>query len=149
MPSPSLLGSPVPSVLESPRDLQFSEIGETSAKVSWMPPPSRVDSFKVSYQLADGGDTLCPCPHWLSFLLHPPLCPPCRPSWLPGQPPTPTVFSGEPQSVRVDGRARTQKLQGLTPGAHYEVTVVSVRGFEESEPLTGFLATGEPGRLGR
>ncbi|XP_074254329.1 tenascin-X isoform X4 [Saimiri boliviensis] len=89
-------------VLESPRDLQFTEIRETSARVNWMPPPSRVDSFKVSYQLADGG---------------------------------------EPQSVQVDGRARTQKLQGLIPGARYEVTVVSVRGFEESEPLTGFLTT--------
>nr|XP_031544072.1 tenascin-X isoform X1 [Vicugna pacos] len=89
-------------VLESPRDLQFSEIRETSAKVSWVPPPSRVDSFKVSYQLADGG---------------------------------------EPLSVQVDGRARTQKLEGLIPGARYEVTVVSVRGFEESEPLTGFLTT--------
>ncbi|XP_077876374.1 tenascin-X isoform X3 [Ictidomys tridecemlineatus] len=91
-------------ILESPRDLQFSEIGETSAMVSWVPPPSRVDSFKVSYQLADGG---------------------------------------EPQSVQVDGRAQTQKIQGLIPGARYEVTVVSVRGFEESEPLTGFLTTGE------
>uniref|UniRef100_A0A8D0XB47 Tenascin-X n=1 Tax=Sus scrofa TaxID=9823 RepID=A0A8D0XB47_PIG len=89
-------------VLESPRDLQFSEIGETSAKVSWMPPSSRVDGFKVSYQLADGG---------------------------------------EPQSVQVDGRGRTQKLEGLTPGARYEVTVVSMRGFEESEPLSGFLTT--------
>ncbi|XP_045651551.1 tenascin-X isoform X2 [Ursus americanus] len=89
-------------VLESPRDLQFSEIGETSAQVSWMPPPSRVDSFKVSYQLADGG---------------------------------------EPQSVQVDGRTWTQRLKGLIPGSHYEVTVVSVRGFEESEPLTGFLTT--------
>nr|XP_031290851.1 tenascin-X isoform X5 [Camelus dromedarius] len=89
-------------VLESPRDLQFSEIRETSAKVSWVPPPSRVDSFKVSYQLADGG---------------------------------------EPLSMQVDGRARTQKLEGLIPGARYEVTVVSVRGFEESEPLTGFLTT--------
>ncbi|XP_048661013.1 tenascin-X isoform X14 [Marmota marmota marmota] len=89
-------------ILESPRDLQFSEIGETSAMVSWVPPTSRVDSFKVSYQLADGG---------------------------------------EPQSVQVDGRAQTQKIQGLIPGAHYEVTVVSVRGFEESEPLTGFLTT--------
>ncbi|XP_044913226.1 tenascin-X isoform X8 [Felis catus] len=89
-------------VLESPRDLQFSEIRETSALVSWTPPPSRVDSFKVSYQLADGG---------------------------------------EPQSVQVDGRARTQKLKELIPGSHYEVTVVSVRGFEESEPLTGFLTT--------
>ncbi|KAM5325082.1 tenascin-X isoform 3-T3 [Glossophaga mutica] len=89
-------------VLESPRDLQFSEIGETSARVSWMPPPSRVDSFKVSYQLAEGG---------------------------------------EPQSVQVDSQARTQQLKGLAPGTHYEVTVVSVRGFEESEPLTGFLTT--------
>ncbi|XP_046323906.1 tenascin-X isoform X2 [Marmota monax] len=89
-------------ILESPRDLQFSEIGETSAMVSWVPPTSRVDSFKVSYQLADGG---------------------------------------EPQSVQVDGRAQTQKIQGLIPGARYEVTVVSVRGFEESEPLTGFLTT--------
>ncbi|XP_043763737.1 tenascin-X isoform X11 [Cervus elaphus] len=87
-------------VLESPRDLQFSEIRETSARVSWTPPASRVDGFKVSYQLADGG---------------------------------------EPQSVQVDGR--TQKLEGLIPGAQYEVTVVSVRGFEESEPLTGFLTT--------
>ncbi|XP_065768155.1 tenascin-X isoform X4 [Muntiacus reevesi] len=87
-------------VLESPRDLQFSEIRETSARVSWTPPTSRVDGFKVSYQLADGG---------------------------------------EPQSVQVDGR--THKLEGLIPGAQYEVTVVSVRGFEESEPLTGFLTT--------
>lgn len=60
VPSPTFLGTPLPAVLESPRDLQFSEIGETSAQVSWMPPASRVDSFKVSYQLADGGDTLLP-----------------------------------------------------------------------------------------
>ncbi|XP_041490290.1 tenascin-X isoform X2 [Microtus oregoni] len=89
-------------VLESPRDLQFSEIGETSARVNWVPPPSRVDSFKISYQLADGG---------------------------------------EPQSVVVDGRTQTQVLQGLSSDTRYEVTVVSVRGFEESEPLTGFLTT--------
>ncbi|XP_037698375.1 tenascin-X isoform X6 [Choloepus didactylus] len=89
-------------VLESPHDLQFSEIRETSAKVSWVPPPSRVDSFKVSYQLADGG---------------------------------------EPQSVQMDGRTWTHTLKGLIPGTRYEVTVVSVRGFEESEPLTGFLTT--------
>ncbi|ERE88802.1 tenascin [Cricetulus griseus] len=89
-------------VLESPRDLQFSDIGETSARVDWVPPPSRVDSFKLSYQLADGG---------------------------------------EPQSVLVDARTQTQILQGLMPDTRYEVTVVSVRGFEESEPLTGFLTT--------
>ncbi|KAL6064215.1 hypothetical protein STEG23_006321, partial [Scotinomys teguina] len=89
-------------VLESPRDLQFSDIGETSARANWVPPSSRVDSFKISYQLADGG---------------------------------------EPQSVLVDGRTQTQILQGLIPDTRYEVTVVSVRGFEESEPLTGILTT--------
>lgn len=45
--------------------------------------------------------------------------------------------------MQVDGRARTQELKGLIPGARYEVTVVSVRGFEESEPLTDILVTGE------
>lgn len=64
---------------------------------------------------------------------------------FPGPPPTPSMFAGEPQSVQVDGRGRTQKLEGLTPGARYEVTVVSMRGFEESEPLSGFLTTGERG----
>ncbi|XP_027732128.1 tenascin-X isoform X3 [Vombatus ursinus] len=89
-------------VLESPRDLKFSEIRENSAKVSWTPPPNRVDGFKISYQLADGG---------------------------------------EPQSVQVDSHTWHQHLVGLTPGTRYEVTVVSVRGFEESEPLTGFFTT--------
>ncbi|XP_074092749.1 tenascin-X isoform X2 [Macrotis lagotis] len=88
--------------LESPRDLKFSELQENSAKVSWTPPPNRVDSFKVSYQLADGG---------------------------------------EPQSIQVGSHTWHQHLVGLIPGARYEVTVVSVRGFEESEPLTGFLTT--------
>jgi syndecan 4 len=53
------------------------------------------------------------------------------------------MFAGEPQSVQVDGRTQTQILQGLIPDTRYEVTVVSVRGFEESEPLTGFLTTGK------
>lgn len=94
MPSPSLLGTPLPSVLESPRDLQFSEIGETSAKVSWMPPPSRVDSFKVSYQLADGGDTFCPCPHWLSLSCTLHSAHPAAPPGSLGNLPRPPCFQG-------------------------------------------------------
>uniref|UniRef100_F7F448 Tenascin XB n=1 Tax=Ornithorhynchus anatinus TaxID=9258 RepID=F7F448_ORNAN len=88
-------------VLESPRDLKFSDVGESSAKVSWTLPPTRVERFKISYQLADGGSP----------------------------------------NVMVDGLRREERLTGLVPGARYEVTVVSVRGFEESEPLTGFLVT--------
>lgn len=139
VPSSSFLCTSLPSVLESPRDLQFSEIRETSARVSWTPPASRVDGFKVSYQLADGGNILRP----VSLLFTPCTLP--APLFLLASPaaslPAHCVFPGEPQSVQVDGR--TQKLEGLIPGAQYEVTVVSVRGFEESEPLTGFLTTGE------
>lgn len=40
----------------------------------------------------------------------------------------------------------SQLLEGLTSGSTYEVTVVSIRGFEESEPLTGILRTGERDR---
>lgn len=132
----------MPSVLESPRDLQFSDIGETSAKVTWVPPSSRVDSFKISYQLADGGeDPLLP-----HVLLHSPLLPHLHPCTLPALQLFSDfhfMFAGEPQSVQVDGRTHTQILQGLIPDTRYEVTVVSVRGFEESEPLTGFLTTGK------
>jgi tenascin len=132
----------MPPVLESPRDLQFSDIGETSAKVKWVPPTSRVDSFKISYQLADGGEDPFPYPH---DLLGSPLLPTTTPAHclLSSCSQAPSMFAGEPQSVQVDGRTQTQILQGLIPDTRYEVTVVSVRGFEESEPLTGFLTTGK------
>lgn len=45
--------------------------------------------------------------------------------------------------MQVDGLTQNQILQGLVPDTRYEVTVVSVRGFEESEPLTGFFSTGK------
>nr|DBA20499.1 TPA: hypothetical protein GDO54_017272 [Pyxicephalus adspersus] len=46
---------------------------------------------------------------------------------------------GEPESVSVVGSSTT--LKRLIPGTKYEVTVVSVRGFEESSPLTGYFTT--------
>ncbi|XP_029441798.1 LOW QUALITY PROTEIN: tenascin-X-like [Rhinatrema bivittatum] len=88
--------------LEAPRDLEFSDITETSAAVSWRPPLASVDRFKVSFQLAHGG---------------------------------------EPQSINVEGRKTTTAITGLIPGARYEVIVMALRGFEESEPLMGFLTT--------
>lgn len=54
--------------------------------------------------------------------------------------------SGEPQSVQVDRKDLNQLLEGLASGSTYEVTVVSIRGFEESEPLTGLFTTGERDR---
>ncbi|XP_069602470.1 tenascin-X isoform X1 [Ranitomeya imitator] len=93
-------GKTGPLDLELPRKLRFTNIGETSVDVSWDPPNLETTTFKVSYQLADGG---------------------------------------EPESTSVFGTST--QLKGLIPGTQYEVTVVSVRGFEESQPLTDFFTT--------
>ncbi|CAM2101318.1 unnamed protein product [Caretta caretta] len=88
--------------LESPRDLRFSDIRETSVGVTWGAPSTHVDRYKVSFQLSKGG---------------------------------------EPQSVMVAGTRLQTTLEGLIPGASYEVSVMAVRGFEESEPLVGYVTT--------
>ncbi|XP_044839700.1 tenascin-X isoform X1 [Mauremys mutica] len=48
---------------------------------------------------------------------------------------------GEPQSALVEGTRLQTTLEGLIPGASYEVSVMAVRGFEESEPLVGYVTT--------
>ncbi|XP_070792611.1 tenascin-X [Pituophis catenifer annectens] len=48
---------------------------------------------------------------------------------------------GEPKSIPVDGSELRTIIEGLTPGASYEVAVMSIRGFEESEPLVGYITT--------
>ncbi|XP_074826844.1 tenascin-X [Natator depressus] len=88
--------------LESPRDLHFSDVRETSVGVTWGAPSTHVDRYKVSFQLSEGG---------------------------------------EPQSVMVAGTRLQTTLEGLIPGASYEVSVMAVRGFEESEPLVGYVTT--------
>ncbi|XP_053330068.1 tenascin-X-like [Spea bombifrons] len=87
-----------PLDLEPPRNLRFTDVEETSVVVSWDPPNAETTTFKVSYQLAEGG---------------------------------------EPESISVVGTSTP--LKGLNPGAKYEVTVVSVRGFEESQPLSSYI----------
>ncbi|XP_040262353.1 tenascin-X [Bufo bufo] len=93
-------GKTGPLDLEAPKKLKFTNIEETSAIVSWDPPNPETTTFKVSYQLADGG---------------------------------------EPESISVAGTST--QLKRLIPGTQYEVTVVSVRGFEESQPMTDFFTT--------
>ncbi|KAM7133980.1 tenascin-X [Macrochelys suwanniensis] len=88
--------------LESPRDLHFSDVRETSVGVTWGAPSTSVDRYKVSFQLSQGG---------------------------------------EPQSGTVGGSRLQTTLEGLIPGASYEVSVMAVRGFEESEPLVGYVST--------
>lgn len=49
---------------------------------------------------------------------------------------------GTPNVVTVDGSKTRTKLVKLVPGVDYNVIIISVKGFEESEPISGILKTG-------
>uniref|UniRef100_A0A8B9LYN4 Tenascin n=1 Tax=Accipiter nisus TaxID=211598 RepID=A0A8B9LYN4_9AVES len=90
------------TVVGSPKGISFSDITENSATVSWTPPRTRVESYRISYVPVTGG--------------------------------TPNV-------VTVDGSKTRTKLVKLVPGVDYNVSIISVKGFEESEPVSGTLKT--------
>ncbi|NXI85995.1 TENA protein, partial [Rhipidura dahli] len=90
------------TVVGSPKGISFSDITENAATVSWTPPRSRVENFRISYVPITGG--------------------------------TPNV-------ITVEGSKTRTKLVKLVPGVDYNVSIVSVKGFEESEPISGILKT--------
>ncbi|XP_014728613.1 PREDICTED: tenascin isoform X1 [Sturnus vulgaris] len=90
------------TVVGSPKGISFSDITENAATVSWTPPQSRVETFRISYVPITGG--------------------------------TPNV-------VTVEGSKTRTKLVKLVPGVDYNVSIISVKGFEESEPISGILKT--------
>ncbi|NXM66919.1 TENA protein, partial [Serilophus lunatus] len=90
------------TVIGSPKGISFSDITENAATVSWTPPRTRVENFRISYVPVTGG--------------------------------TPNV-------VTVDGSKTRTKLVKLVPGVDYNVSIISVKGFEESEPVSGILKT--------
>ncbi|XP_015500750.1 tenascin isoform X1 [Parus major] len=90
------------TVVGSPKGISFSDITENAATVSWIPPRSRVENFRISYVPVTGG--------------------------------TPNV-------VTVEGSKTRTKLVKLVPGVDYNVSIISVKGFEESEPISGTLKT--------
>ncbi|XP_065710204.2 tenascin isoform X6 [Patagioenas fasciata] len=90
------------TVVGSPKGISFSDITENSATVSWTPPRTRVESYRISYV---------------------------------------PVAGGTPNIVTVDGSKTRTKLVKLVPGVDYNVSIISVKGFEESEPISGTLKT--------
>lgn len=44
--------------------------------------------------------------------------------------------------VTVDGTDTETRLVKLTPGVEYRVSVIAMKGFEESDPVSGTLITG-------
>ncbi|XP_075762052.1 tenascin isoform X2 [Pelodiscus sinensis] len=86
----------------SPKAITFSDITENSATVSWTPPRTRVESFRISYV---------------------------------------PITGGTPKVVTVDGTKTRTTLVKLIPGVAYTVSIISIKGFEESEPVSGTLTT--------
>ncbi|XP_061459945.1 tenascin isoform X2 [Rhineura floridana] len=96
------INSVATTAMGSPKEITFSDITKDSAVVSWTAPPTRVDSFRITYV---------------------------------------PVTGGPPNAVTVDGSKSSIKLVKLIPGAEYIVSIISVKGFEESEPVSGSLTT--------
>uniref|UniRef100_A0A674K7P3 Tenascin C n=1 Tax=Terrapene triunguis TaxID=2587831 RepID=A0A674K7P3_9SAUR len=51
------------------------------------------------------------------------------------------ITGGTPNVVTVDGTKTRTKLVKLIPGVDYTVSIISIKGFEESEPISGILTT--------
>uniref|UniRef100_A0A8C6DVF0 Tenascin n=1 Tax=Moschus moschiferus TaxID=68415 RepID=A0A8C6DVF0_MOSMO len=51
------------------------------------------------------------------------------------------IAGGTPSAVTVDGTKTQTRLLRLLPGADYLVSVIALKGFEESEPVSGTLIT--------
>ncbi|KAF4789093.1 Tenascin [Turdus rufiventris] len=51
------------------------------------------------------------------------------------------ITGGTPNVVTVEGTKTRTRLVKLVPGVDYNVSIISVKGFEESEPISGILKT--------
>lgn len=51
------------------------------------------------------------------------------------------LTGGPPSAMRVDGSKSRARLFKLVPGVEYIVQIISVKGFEESDPLSGSVTT--------
>ncbi|XP_008584652.1 PREDICTED: tenascin, partial [Galeopterus variegatus] len=58
------------------------------------------------------------------------------------------ITGGTPSMVTVDGTKTQTRLVKLTPGVEYLVSVIAMKGFEESEPISGSLTTALDGPSG-
>ncbi|XP_057169696.1 tenascin isoform X1 [Ursus arctos] len=58
------------------------------------------------------------------------------------------IAGGTPSVVTVDGTKTQTRLVRLLPGAEYLVNVIAMKGFEESEPVSGSFATALDGPSG-
>ncbi|XP_049977744.1 tenascin isoform X3 [Alexandromys fortis] len=58
------------------------------------------------------------------------------------------MTGGAPSMVMVDGTDTETRLVKLTPGVEYHVSIIAIKGFEESDPVSGSLTTALDGPSG-
>ncbi|XP_021516255.2 tenascin isoform X2 [Meriones unguiculatus] len=58
------------------------------------------------------------------------------------------MTGGAPSMVMVDGTNTETRLVKLTPGVEYHVSIIAMKGFEESDPVSGSLTTALDGPSG-
>ncbi|XP_060948504.1 tenascin-X-like [Limanda limanda] len=98
---------------EPPRDIVFSEVTENSLTVSWTKPKNPVSGFKVTYTHREDGEKLD----------------------------SPGLTAAEPLSVSLDQEDSSVSLSQLSPGSTYEVSILSILGLDESDPVHDLVST--------
>lgn len=150
------------SGLGAPRGIRFSDITATSSMVHWTVPRANVDSYRVTFVPVQGGE----CKGQENIVTSPVgiqsrwclLFREIKPSfffnsstfWRWGKVffnffylfSCFSRFAGDPETMTTDGTLSETLLPNLIPGETYRVTVVAVKGLEESDPVTDTLTTG-------
>ncbi|XP_077304446.1 fibronectin isoform X7 [Lithobates pipiens] len=91
--------------LDSPTDLKFEDLTESSVLIVWTPSRAKIDRYVLSLSQTRGG---------------------------------------QPNQFDIPTTTTSYKLKGLQPGKEYTVSLVALKGNQQSQPSTGIFSTLEP-----
>ncbi|XP_063789233.1 fibronectin isoform X3 [Pseudophryne corroboree] len=94
-----------PTKLDSPTNMKFKDLTESSVLIVWTPPQSKIGRYLLSVGQTRGG---------------------------------------QPSQFHVDSTVRSYKLQNLLPGTEYTVSLIALKGSQQSKPTTEVFSTLEP-----
>ncbi|XP_075685749.1 fibronectin isoform X2 [Rhinoderma darwinii] len=94
-----------PTKLDSPTDLKFEDLTESSVLIVWTAPRSQIGRYLLSVGQTRGG---------------------------------------QPSQFHVSPPATSYKVENLKPGTEYTVTLVALKGTQQSNPSTGIFSSLEP-----
>ncbi|XP_073489691.1 fibronectin isoform X6 [Aquarana catesbeiana] len=91
--------------LDSPTDLKFEDLTESSVLIVWTPSRAKIDRYVLSLSQTRGG---------------------------------------QPNQLDIPSTTSSYKLKSLQPGKEYTVSLVALKGNQQSQPSTGIFSTLEP-----